>query len=65
MSTMLNNIENDVNDRKDNSSGMGILEQNFTQLPTEGKFLFKEFLHNLVSMQEMMTGLHRKCHELR
>jgi len=54
-------MKNNVNDRKENSSDIGILEQNFTQLPAEGKFLFKEFLQNLVSMQEMMTGFNKKC----
>jgi len=61
---MLYSMETGIKSPKDNSLDIGILEQNFTQLPTEGKFLFKEFLQNLVSMQETMIGFNKECTEL-
>jgi len=57
---MLCEVETGVNASKDSSLDIGVLEQNFTQLPTESKFLFKEFLQNLVSLQETMTGFRKK-----
>ena len=54
--TMLCIMENDVVDIKDSSSGRDILEQNFSQLPVEGRVLLKNYLQNLVSMQNTMAG---------
>jgi hypothetical protein len=45
-----------VEDAKDTSFGIDILEHNFTQLPAEGRFLLINFLQNLVSMQNTMSG---------
>jgi len=64
MSTMYSGIKNNINNKKDNSSDISVFEQSFTQLPTEGKFLFKEFLQNLVSIQETMTDFRKECTEI-
>jgi hypothetical protein len=53
---MLCSVVKGVADQKENSVDISILEQNFTQLPAEGKILLKKYLQNLVSMQNTMTG---------
>jgi hypothetical protein len=50
------NVGNSAAGQKENSSDIGILEQNFTQLPAEGKSLLKNYLQNLVSLQNAMRG---------
>jgi len=45
-----------VGNLKDNSPGTNTLEQNFNQLPPEGKIHLKEYLQSLVAIQNTMTG---------
>ena len=51
---MLNNGKSVVDSCQGNTADIGILEQSFSQLPTEGKAQLKDYLHNLVSMQKTM-----------
>jgi hypothetical protein len=53
---MLLNMGNGAENSKDSALGIGILEQTFTQLSAERKFLLQEYLQNLVSMQNTMAG---------
>ena len=53
---MLCSVEKGVEETGNCSFGTDILAYGFTQLPAEGRSHFKEFLQNLVSMQNTMTG---------
>jgi len=50
---MLNNIE----DRTLQNQNESILEQYFSQLPAEGKVRFRDYLQNIVGMQNSMDML--------
>ena len=54
--TMLCSLENGVVCDKDKSSDISLLEQEFTQLPPEGRNYLKKYLQNLVSLQNMAVG---------
>ena len=45
----------DADDNQTNSFDAGILEQSFAQLPVEERGILKDFLKNLLSMQNTIT----------
>ena len=55
MSTMLIKAKQGAEKRQDNSFDTGILEQGYSQLPAEGKIHLKDYLQNLVSLQNTMA----------
>ena len=50
------NKTEEVSDLQANNRGLGILEHSFSQLPAEGRIHLREYLKNLVSMQDAMSG---------
>ncbi|MCL2480280.1 MAG: hypothetical protein FWF38_01070 [Spirochaetaceae bacterium] len=55
---MLGSIDKELESDKDNSFNTDILEQSFSQLPTEGKIYLKKYLQNLVSLQSVMAAMY-------
>jgi hypothetical protein len=53
---MLYCAKNDILDSQGNSSEINFLEQNFSQLSAEGQSRLKDYLQNLVSLQNTITG---------
>lgn len=51
---MLMDIRANTEDSKENTIGIDIFRQNYTQLPAKGKLLLKKHLQNLVSLQNIM-----------
>ena len=56
MSTMLNSANKGQDSCQGSSFDADILGQGFSQLSAEGRVHLKDFLENLVSMQNTMTG---------
>ena len=46
----------EAEDNQANSFATGILEQSFAQLPAEGRSSLKDYLKNLLSIQNAITG---------
>ena len=53
---MLNTANKGQDGCQGNSVDAGVLGQGFSQLSAEGRVHLKDFLENLVSMQNTMTG---------
>jgi len=53
---MLCSVENSVEITEDESFGKSILEQHFSLLSAEGRTHLRDYLKNLVSMQDTMAG---------
>jgi len=53
---MLCNIEKGVENNGDNLNDTDILEQTFFQLSSDGKSWLKDYLQNLVSLQNIIAG---------